>query len=106
MIGGAGNDHLSFRAENVRLTEGELSVTMDGGAGNDVLDAFFALLPGSRGHVNAMLFGGTGDDFLTMLFSEPPEPGFVGLIDGGKGFDRARISHPVKLKNVEEISNG
>jgi hypothetical protein len=104
ILGGAGNDRLACRAAG-KLADGELEVTMDGGVGSDVLDAFFALLPGRRGRVNASLLGGAGNDLLSLLLAAAPDLflDFVGLIDGGKGTDKAVAAPGVVVKNAEKV---
>ena len=77
--GGAGNDQLSFRAENLALRGGEINVVMEGGAGNDRLLSELAfnlppdpidavlLLPA----VNVAMGGGHGDDGITSVVLLP-----------------------------------
>jgi hypothetical protein len=122
--GGGGNDDIELNAsvnqpgaaalsaqpepssDFVAPTDVSFAVAMEGGQGNDMLDAFFTLLGGSRGRLRAELEGGAGDDIFSLLFTEHPDSNldFVGLIKGGKGRDRARISAGVIAKNVEDVS--
>jgi hypothetical protein len=103
--GGAGSDTI-LCSNNLNIAQGaRLSLRASGGSGNDSIDAFFQLVAESKGALLAQVLGGAGDDRLSLIargpLSSPPAPL---VLDGGPGFDRAKVTRNVKVKNCERTT--
>lgn len=102
--GGAGDDLLLADFQSLAMRGGELDATLNGGAGNDVVAAFFTLLDGAADPGRVLLLGGAGDDVLALqVLGAAPTTRADLLVDGGSGFDIARVSAGVDVVDCEAI---
>ncbi len=101
--GGGGADVLRLSTVGL-LIDGTFSCCLDGGGADDVIDARLDLDPNSHGMVVAEVMGSAGDDDLTLVISGLGGPDtFQALVDGGDGYDVARVTRGVLVENCEDV---
>ncbi|MBI3469242.1 MAG: calcium-binding protein [Planctomycetes bacterium] len=102
--GGAGNDVIESFIVPCILPEGRANILVDGQAGNDNIAARVEMDEDSRGLLAARVLGGLGDDDLTLEIYGVDEPSLLtALVDGGCGYDIARVTRNVRVGNCEEV---
>jgi hypothetical protein len=103
-LGGAGNDVIESFIVPCILPAGRGNFTFDGGAGDDRISARIELDANSRGALAARVLGGLGNDDLTLAVYGVDDPGLLtALVDGGRGYDIARVTRNVRVRNCEEV---
>jgi len=92
ILGGLGNDSISVPIRcDLQPAGSTTDITIDGGAGNDRIDTHVEVLPDDLGTTSVRILGGTGDDFLSLEPVGDPKRFGELLLDGGSGFDTARV---------------
>jgi Ca2+-binding RTX toxin-like protein len=105
VLGGVGDDVLdSFIIPCIR-PEGRANLLFDGEAGNDRVQVLLATEDDDdTGAFDVRVLGASGDDDLTLALMGVDELSFLSaLVDGGRGFDTARVTRNVRVVNCEEV---
>jgi hypothetical protein len=105
VTGGAGADDL-FIGGILPCVEpdGGSSIHLAGDGGNDTIRGDLQPDPDGRGLIDIIFQGGLGDDDLTLAISGLGGPDtFQALVDGGDGYDVARVTRGVRVENCEEV---
>jgi hypothetical protein len=104
ILGGAGDDILEGYLDPCMLPGSRGRFEFDGGADNDRLAVEVHQHKGDEGALDVRVLGGDGDDDLTLaLIGVEHLSSLTALVDGGRGYDIARVTRNVRVANCEEL---
>jgi CSLREA domain-containing protein len=103
VYGDADADTIDVRLSNLLLSRGVLTLQVEGGTGSDIIGVTAQLQTSSVGTFSGQVLGQDGDDKLLFNLFGPGSVLLVpfSVLDGGAGFDTARATPNVVVKNCE-----